>query len=231
MYVCVRWVPTPAFSVLRSRGPASVIRGDRVRLGRPPRAGSPSERSCAGWPGLACPHRQTSPCQGPPEPGRLHAGRLPCFPGTCVWWQAPWHSQRPLPSLLSPHAVLPRHVLYAPRRFLWLPRTCFRSLFEDVSRGTEQLLCPWRESLWGNWPQSQHRCPPVVPSSLSFLFLHMSSIFVSHLSALPGAAVVTKLPDPRWALCSGQQEFDRLCGTGRVYRASEGLQGDLEQGA
>ena len=44
----------------------------------------------------------------------------------------------------------------------------------------------------------------------------MSSSLVSHLPALPGAAVVTKLPDPLRALGSGQQEFDRLCGTGRV---------------
>ena len=38
----------------------------------------------------------------------------------------------------------------------------------------------------------------------------------SHLPALPGAAMVTKLPDPLRALGPGQQEFDRLCGTGRV---------------
>lgn len=67
----------------------------------------------------------------------------------------------------------------------------------------------------GLLPPEPHRCPLLSPRPSAPLSPRGRSL-VSHLPALPGAAMVTKLPDPLRALGPGQQEFDRLCGTGRV---------------
>lgn len=79
------------------------------QIGLPSQA-SPRKGAVVGWPWLACPQHQTSLRRGSPEPRRLD-GRLPCFPGACLRWRAPWHSQSPVPSLLSLLTEPPRRVV------------------------------------------------------------------------------------------------------------------------